>query len=260
MLNIIIINKKLKMNKTIKNRNKNKKLSNKSKLQSGGTKKAKDVKEFEARFLNINKSELLEKIKKLGGVQKQSNTIYRRAVFKLCDIQRGFVRVRDEGDKVTMTAKIYKDPKFPDEYEIEIKDDFEKGKDFLQSLNLNQKAYHETMREKWRIPFGKKHELCEIAIDHIPGLPVYAEVECKTEADLNKSIKLLGMDKSNMRFGAYGKVFKEYYDISQDIMDNTVSSLTFKNIKNELKPYMQKGDDILNEVYKSHLEVYNKIK
>jgi len=224
------------------------------------TKKTKEVKEFEAKFLDIDLDVLYKKLKALGGVKKQENTIFRRSVFNLCDIKRGYVRVRDEGNKITMTAKIYKDPKFPEEYEIEIKDDFEKGRDFLQSLNLTQKAYHETMRETWRVPYGKKKELCEIAIDRIPGLPLYIEVECKTEKDLKKSIKLLEMNKSKIGYGAYGKVFDTYYGISQIIMDNDVPSLTFNNIKDELKPFIKKGQSVLDKVYLEHLEVYRKLK
>ena len=237
--------------------------SKKQTKKSRGTKKAKtkanEVKEFEAKFLDIDLESLYKKLKVLGGVKKQENTIFRRSVFNLCDIKRGYVRVRDEGNKVTMTAKIYKDPKFPEEYEVSIKDDFEKGKSFLQSLNLTEKAYHETMRETWRIPYGKNKEFCEIAIDRIPGLPLYIEVECKTEKDLNKSIKLLEMDRSKIGYGAYGKVFDKYYGITQIIMDNDVASLTFNNIKNELKPFMKKGEDILDKVYTEHLEVYKQL-
>ena len=239
---------------------KTKKHSNKSKLQSGGTKKVKEVKEFEAKFLDIDLSLLYKKLKVLGGIIKQKNTIFRRSVFNLCDIKKGYVRVRDEGNKVTMTSKIYKDPKFPNEYEVSIKEDFETGKAFLQSINLYEKAYHETMRETWIIPYGKKKELCEIAIDRIPGLPLYIEVECKTEADLKKSIKLLEMDTSKIGYGAYGKVFDNYYGISQQIMNNEVASLTFNNIKNELKPLIKKGEDVLDKVYNEHLEIYKKLK
>ena len=237
--------------------------SKKQTKKSRGTKKAKtkanEVKEFEAKFLDIDLESLYKKLKVLGCFKKQENTIFRRSVFNLCDIKRGYVRVRDEGNKVTMTAKIYKDPKFPEEYEVSIKDDFEKGKSFLQSLNLTEKAYHETMRETWRIPYGKNKEFCEIAIDRIPGLPLYIEVECKTEKDLNKSIKLLEMDRSKIGYGAYGKVFDKYYGITQIIMDNDVASLTFNNIKNELKPFMKKGEDILDKVYTEHLEVYKQL-
>jgi hypothetical protein len=76
-------------------------------------------------------------------------------MFGLCDVKRGYVRVRDEGDKTTLTSKIYKNPDYPEEFELVIKDGFEKGKAFLGSLNLNEKAYHETMREKWHLNLSK---------------------------------------------------------------------------------------------------------
>jgi len=238
------INKKKKTNKILK------------------TKKKPMEIEFEVKFLEINKSELVDKIKSFGGKLKQGLTLYKRSVFGLCDVKKGYVRVRDEGDKITMTAKLYKDPKFPEEYEFELKDNntFENGEEFLSALNLNKKAYHETMREKWTIPKPNGKELCELAIDYIPGLPVYVEVECKSKADLNKSIKMLGLPKNKMMFGAYGQVFVHYYDMTRAEIDDNVSSLTFKNIEKELEKYVRKNKDLLHDVARTHLEVYNKLK
>ena len=218
--------------------------------------------EFEAKFLEINKDDLIAKIKSIGGKLKQPLTFYRRSVFSLCDVKRGYVRVRDEGDKITMTAKIYKNPKFPEEYELELKNNnnFENGEAFLEALNLNKKAYHETMREKWTIPKSNGKELCEIAIDYIPGLPVYAEVECKSKAELTKSIKMLNLPKDKMMFGAYGQVFVHYYGMTQTDINNDISSLTFKNIENELEKYVHKNKDLLHNVSKTHMEVYNNLK
>jgi adenylate cyclase class 2 len=220
--------------------------------------------EFEGRILDINPEELIAKIKAVGGKLKKELTLYRRSVFGLCDIKRGFVRVRDEGDKVTMTAKIYKDPKFPQEYELQLKDNFENGQAFLEALNLNKKAYHETMREKWSIPKPGKnkhgHELCEVAIDYIPGLPVYAELECKTKEDLHKTAKLLNVKVADLMYGGYGKVFVHYYDMAENEINNVIPSLTFKNIKTELKPYIHKNEDILKRVARTHLDVYKTIK
>jgi adenylate cyclase class 2 len=220
--------------------------------------------EFEGRMLDINREELITKIKALGGKLKKELTLYRRSVFGLCDIKRGFVRVRDEGDKITMTAKIYKDPKFPQEYELQLKDNFENGQAFLQALNLNKKAYHETMREKWSIPKPGKNnsakELCEVAIDYIPGLPVYAELECKSKADLHKSAKMLDVKVADLMYGGYGKVFVHYYDMAESEINNEIPSLTFNNIQKELKPYIHKNEDILKRVARTHMEIYKTIK
>jgi len=58
-----------------------------------------------------------------------------------------------------MTVKVYKNKDFPEEYEVSIKEDFEKGKSFLDALNLKMKAYQETYREKWSLPIKGVHEI-----------------------------------------------------------------------------------------------------
>ena len=101
--------------------------------------------EYEGRILDVSPTEMRDKARTLGGHMKAPLTLYRRSVFKLCNIERGFVRVRDEGDKTTLTAKIFKDKDFPEEYELKIQDSFESGQAFLRALNLTEKAYHETI-------------------------------------------------------------------------------------------------------------------
>jgi adenylate cyclase class 2 len=226
------------------------------------TKKVKPVEiEYEGRILDINPVEIREKAKSLGGHLKAPLTLYRRSVFKLCDIQRGFARVRDEGDKVTMTAKIFKNPDFPEEYELQIKDGFESGQAFLRSLNLTEKAYHETIREKWFIPrrTSSKTELCELTIDYIPGLPAYSEIECKTQADLRRACKLLGFKYSDLLFGGYGNVFTHYYGMATNDINNEIPSLTFQNIEKELDKYIHKNKDMLAKCAQDNLAVYKLI-
>jgi len=262
--------KKTKKNNNITKQNKNKTIKTNSKP-------IKTELEYEAKFLDINHQELVEKIKSLGALLIQPTTFYRRSMFGLCDVKRGYVRVRDEGDKTTLTAKIYKNPEYPEEFELQIKDGFEKGKSFLEALNLNEKAYHETMREKWHLDLGKKtkqntkkqnttkshhisNTICEIAFDCIPGLPMYVEIECKSEKLLNKAIKLLDLGKYEKRYGAYGKTFVEYYGMAEKEINDEIKSLTFKNIERELKPYIHKNEDLLTKIAKQHLVTYKKLK
>ena len=221
--------------------------------------------EYEAKFLDINHNDLVKKIKKLGAKLIQPQTIYKRSMFGLCDVKRGYVRVRDEGIKTTLTAKIYKNPDYPEEFELEIKDGFEKGKAFLGSLNLNEKAYHETMREKWFLNLDNDNKNnndnngCEIAFDCIPGIPMYVEIECKTEQNLNKVIKLLNLDKYDKLYGAYGKCFVDYYGMAETEINNDISRLTFKNIKKEITPYIHKNKELLSKISKEHLDTYTKL-
>jgi len=205
-------------------------------------------KEYEAKFLDIDVNAMKEKLKAIGATQVHKNMKYIRSAFGLCNSDKGYVRVRTEGDKVTMTAKIYKDPKFPEEYEITIKDDFETGLNFLQSIGTIHKAYQETFREKWSHP-----DVHEIVFDTIPGLPTYMEIDCTSEEDLNKMVNKLGLDKSKMRYGPFGETYEEYYGIDKNIINNKTPSLTFNNITKEIFP--TKNKDLLEKVAKEQQEM-----
>ena len=246
---------------------KTKKASNKASNKINKTQKKPMEIEFEAKFLNINKEELVEKLKQIGAKMVKKNTLYKRCMYGLCDVKRGYVRVRDEGYETKLTAKIYKDSQFPEEYEVTIKDNFENGKAFLGALNLTEKSYHETMREKWMLPLGKYDtNKCEVAFDSIPGIPLYVEIECKTKKNLHKAIKLLNLDSKNndgykykKYFGSYGKCFVEYYGMTENDINNLIPSLTFEKIEKELKPFIKKNADLLKNVSREHLKVYKKL-
>ena len=130
-----------------------------------------------------------------------------------------------------MTSKIYTDPKFPEECEISIKEDFETGLKFLKSSGTIEKAFQETFREKWTHP-----DVHEIVFDTIPGIPTYMEIDCTNEEDLNKMVDKLGLNKERMRFGTFDKTYQEYYGIEPNVINNKTPSLTFKNITNEIFP------------------------
>ena len=218
--------------------------------------------EYEGRILDINPVEIREKAKSLGAHMKAPLTLYRRSVFKLCDVARGFVRVRDEGNKTTMTAKLFKNPDFPEEYELGMKDSFESGQAFLRALNLTEKAYHETIREKWFIPrrVGSSRELCELTIDYIPGLPAYSEIECKSKSDLQRACKLLGVKYGDLVFGGYGNVFVHYYDMAARDINDEIPRLTFQNVEKEIGKYVHKNREILKKAATDGLAVFKKIK
>ncbi len=65
--------------------------------------------EYEATFPNIDKKEVREKLKKVGAKLVKPEFMQRRFVFHLpksYEIKGGWLRVREEGDKITMTLKI----------------------------------------------------------------------------------------------------------------------------------------------------------
>jgi len=256
---------KLKTHKTSNKQNKNHtkkhtRKHNKKETKKTTTKKTIEV-EYEGRILDINPEDIRQRAKAIGGKCKAPLTLYRRSVFKLCDVERGFVRVRDEGNKTTMTAKIFKNKDFPEEYELDIKDSFESGQAFLRALNLTEKAYHETIREKWFIPrrIGGISQLCELTIDYIPGLPPYSEIECKSQTDLRRACKLLGVKYSDLLFGGYGNVFVHYYGMAANDINNVIPRLTFKGVKKEIGKYIHKNCEVLEKASTDGLAIFQRL-
>lgn len=202
-------------------------------------------KEYEVKILDIQYNEMRSKIKNLGGKLVHEKKKYVRSVFDLCNTnKKGYARVRDEAGNVTITVKIYNNPDYPDEYEIETKNDFETAKNLLIAMNLQLKAFQESYREKWSIPIDGVHE---VTFDTLPGLPTYMEIDCTSEEVLEKMIKLLGADKSKMRKGAFDRTYEEYYGIERDVINKGTPSITFKNSINELN--VSKNKDLLIKIH-----------
>lgn len=191
-------------------------------------------KEYEAKFLNIDITDIKNKLRENGAKKIHDPLKFYRLIFKRCEEagdKPGFVRIRDEGKKITMTTKIFNDKKFPEEREVTINESFEKGCEFLRAIGIEEKSYQETMREKWSHPLAH-----EITFDIVPGLPIYMEIDCTSEANLNKLVTLLDLDKSNMKYGSFDKTYTEYYDIPSDNIIHKTPSLTFKDVGTQIKP------------------------
>ena len=58
--------------------------------------------EYEVKIIDIEEKSVKTILKKIGAKKEYSKRKFNRTIFKLND---GFVRVRSEGDKVTMTCK-----------------------------------------------------------------------------------------------------------------------------------------------------------
>jgi adenylate cyclase class 2 len=210
--------------------------------------------EFEAKFLDINVKEMRKKLIHMGANVVHTKKLYKRRAFGRCNNDTpGFSRVRKEGKNITMTIKVFKDPKFPEEHEVSINEDFETGIAFMDALGLESKAYQESIREKWSHPL-----VHEITFDTLPGLPTYMEVDCTSEENLNKIIEILDLDISKKRFGAFDHTYLEYYGIPRDIINNKTPSLTFLNIQNEISPTI--NIDLFKKMCKKHNKIGEKIK
>lgn len=187
--------------------------------------------EYEATFINIDKDEIREKLKSVGAVLFKPEVLMKRYIFNLPqghDRPGSFVRVRDEGDKITMSFKIIArggSANIEDQKELcLIIDSFDNAVEFLKELGCTEKAYQESKREVWQI--GET----EICIDEWPFLEPFVEVEGPNEQEVKDVSGKLGFDYSQALFCAVGTIYaKKYgkYNINEKRINNETPRIVF---------------------------------
>lgn len=185
--------------------------------------------EYEATFANINKDEMREKLRLAGANLVKPEFLQKRFVFNLPEgheINGGWVRVRDEGDKITMSLKVIDGDKIENQKEVCLKvNDFSEAVNFLKIIGCRQKSYQETKRELWVL------NDVEITIDEWPFLEPFVEVEAKTEGEVKETSFALGFDYSQAIFGAVDILYTAKYGIPKEVINNETSEISF-DIKN----------------------------
>ncbi len=184
--------------------------------------------EYEATFLNIDKDEIRKRLEKVGAelikpefLQKRFNFIPPKILTKY-----SWIRVRDEGDKITMSYKAIKGNKIEDQKEISLTvNDFNEAINFLETIGCKKKAYQETKREIWNL------DNVEICIDEWPFLEPFVEIEGKSEKEVKAVSKKLNFDYSKAWFCAVGLIYSKKYNIPAEIINNKIKEITF-NIEN----------------------------
>ena len=174
--------------------------------------------EIEAKFLDIDPSELRAVLRKKGAVQEYQERLMRRKTFDDADGRLrkigGWVRVRDEGDKVTLSYKQLNDRTLHGTKEITVTvDDFDAACSFLEAVGFKQKSYQETKREKWTL-YGS-----EITIDTWPWIPTFVEIESPDEKTLKDIADKLGFDWKDALHGSVETAYQRDYDVTEDEID-----------------------------------------
>ena len=202
--------------------------------------------EFEYQFINYDKKELLKKIKELGGYHEGTYLFRVMVVIHPLNKEGTYIRVRDEGKKITMTYK-YQDvnSEFEEEDEIII-DDFDSAVNILYGIGCTKKYYYEKIREIWNV------ENSEIVFDNVPAVPEFMEVESPDKNDLDELCKKLNLDSSMMlKKGA--RMMHEIFGI--ELPKNT--DFTFSNTKKVLGKYVTKNQNQFTELMEHQKKLYN---
>jgi len=170
------------------------------------------AKEIEAKFLNIEIEDIRNRLKKLGANLKTPMRLMKRVMAKTQEmqIQKAFVRVRDEGDKITMTYKRNDKETVDGTYEVEIKiDDFVKGVELLSAIGIPYETYQESHRETWIL------NNVEIVIDEWPWIKPYIEIEGENEDSVKAIAEKLGFDWIQAKFGSVMSAYIAEYPVME---------------------------------------------
>lgn len=181
--------------------------------------------EYEATFININKDDFRKELKKIGAKLIKPEFLQKRVVFNLPsghEVKGGWLRVRDESDKITMSFKVVDGNKMENQKEICLKiDDFDKGVEFLSQIGCQRKAYQENKRELWML------DGVEITIDEWPFLEPYIEIEGRSEEVVRGVVQKLGLDYSKAMFCSADTIYSKKYNLPEDVFNNKISEVIF---------------------------------
>ena len=191
--------------------------------------------EIEVKFVNIDHDTIRNELESIGAVLEQPMRLMKRVTIDSNDMRskNAFVRVRDQGDKVTLTYKQFDELSLNGAKEIEITvNDFDETIKLLAAAGLPHGSFQETKRETWRL--GST----EIVLDVWPWLNPYIEIEGASEQDVKSVAALLNLDWSKAVFGDVMEAYRvQYPNIGPD---DTVGKVPVVKFGDPLPDFLKK--------------------
>lgn len=184
--------------------------------------------EIEAKWLAIDPNMMRHKLQTIGADLVYPERMMVRSVYDFPDgrlsKQGAWVRVRDEGDKITLSFKQLQERTLHGTKEVTVVvGNYEDTCQLLRSVGLVQKAYQETKRESWQL--GN----VEIEIDTWPWAPPLIEIEAPNERALRATAKKLGLLMATAQYGSNEIAYTSIYNVSEDDV-NSWPEITFGDI------------------------------
>ena len=164
--------------------------------------------------------------------------LMRRDLFDFADpklalsAQRARLRVRDEGDKLTVTfKKALPGSIYSDEIETTV-GSYSVMKDLLKAIGLDVKTHQESKRETWHL------DDVEVVIDVWPWINPYIEIEGKSEDAIQAAAAKLGFDWTKATFGSVEAAYRAEYPKMTD--DEEIGAIPEVIFGAELPEYLIK--------------------
>ena len=181
--------------------------------------------EYEATYPNVDKNDIRQKLKSVGAILARSEYIQKRVVFNLpeyVNVKGGWLRVRDEGNRITMSLKIVDGKGIESQREVLLQvDNFNNAEEILTLLGAPKKAYQENKRELWKL------NGVEITIDEWPFLEPFVEVEGNSEEAVKKASEVLGFNYSEALFCSVTTLYSRKYQLPEATINNDVPKIIF---------------------------------
>lgn len=187
--------------------------------------------EIEVKFLDVDHDDIRAKLKAVGGVCQHPIRAMKRAIIDYPDRRMqissdtgwGWVRVRDEGNKITCTYKHIANDGKDTTHEIEFEvSSYDKTIQLFEAIGLKKFSEQETKRETWRL-----HDV-EVVLDEWPWIPPYVEIEGPSEELIRSAAEALEFDWNNALSGSSDRTYRIYYPkmgAEESVTD--MESLTF---------------------------------
>jgi adenylate cyclase class 2 len=172
--------------------------------------------EIEAKFLSVDIESVRQKLKDVGAECSHPMRLMRRAIIdypdnRLQHKKDSYIRIRDEGDKTTLTYKQFTSLEIGGALEIEtIVTDFEATIQIFNSIGLITKSFQESKRETWVL------DGTEIVIDQWPWLNPYIEIEADDESSIKLVAQKLNFAWENAVFGDVMVAYRAQYPALAD--------------------------------------------
>jgi len=164
--------------------------------------------EIEAKFVNIDHDDIRAKLTEIGATLEQPMRLMKRVTIDSTQLKAkdAFVRIRDQGDKVTLTYKQFDELSVTGAKEIEVTvSSFEDTVSLFSAAGLPHGSYQETKRETWNI------DSTEIVLDVWPWLNPYIEIEGASEEIIKDVATQLGLNWADAVFGDVMAAYRVQY-------------------------------------------------
>lgn len=188
--------------------------------------------ELEAKWLNVNVAEIRAVLEQTGASLVVPERDMTRRNFDYPDKRLekvgGWVRVRNEGDKVTLSYKQLNDRTLHGTKEVSVTvNSFDATCVFLESIGLTQTSFQETKRESWVL--GDT----QIELDTWPWIPSFVEIEASSETALFEVAAKLGLKRENALHGSVEIAYQAVYDVTEADIDGW-EEIRFTDVPNWL--------------------------